>query len=81
MYLLYVFADTVSSYCMIHPSGSLPNPKNCAQFYDCSVRDSEYGLYLKECQYPLLYEIETGTCQHYSKVNCGSRYEPVEPCK
>nr|XP_022322146.1 uncharacterized protein LOC111123822 isoform X3 [Crassostrea virginica] len=73
--------DDVSSYCMIHPSGSLPNPKNCAQFYDCSVKESEYGLYLKECQHPLLYEIETGTCQHYSKVNCGSRYEPVEPCE
>ncbi|XP_062614315.1 uncharacterized protein LOC134276051 isoform X2 [Saccostrea cucullata] len=73
--------NTISSYCMMHSTGSFPNPENCAQFYDCSTRDSEYGLYLKECQYPQLYEIETDTCQHFSRVNCGSRYEPIEPCE
>ena len=71
----------MTDYCIAHPTAALPNPDNCAQFYDCAVQQGEYGGHQRECEYPKLYSVETGTCQHFSRVNCGHRYEPITPCE
>ncbi|KAJ8316013.1 hypothetical protein KUTeg_006027 [Tegillarca granosa] len=40
----------------------------------------EYGNYLHECPYPSLYDEETGSCHHYSKVQCKTDLSPKHHC-
>lgn len=71
----------VSSYCQQNPDNVLPNPDNCAQFYQCGQINHVTGSYLRECIYPKLYDATSQTCKHFTEVQCGARYEPKAPCK
>lgn len=59
--------------------GLIPDPSNCARFYNCST-----GLMnplSQECQYPSLFSIIRRACVNFESVQCGVRYEPQSPCK
>ena len=61
--------------------GLVVKQDNCAQFYDCSKPVTELGQYIQECPYPQLFNEDTHQCEHFSQVDCRSRYQPKAPCK
>lgn len=69
------------SYCRAYPTAVVAHPWNCAQFFNCSHRQSRLGGYLDECPYPMLYSTEKQICSNFTAVNCKSRPEPKGPCK
>lgn len=69
------------SYCHAYPTAVVAHPWNCAQFFNCSHRQSRLGGYLDECPYPMLYSTEKQICSNFTAVNCKSRPEPKGPCK
>lgn len=79
--LLSSFLVDVISYCRAHPTAVVAHPWNCAQFFNCSHRQSRLGGYLDECPYPMLYSTEKQICSNFTAVNCKSRPEPKGPCK
>lgn len=36
---------------------------------------------MKECEYPQLFSTESGTCENFTDVTCGTRHEEKEGCK
>lgn len=56
------------------------NTENCAWF---SVQLSTIlnTTFHYSCLYPLLFDIETKECKHYSQVQCNQRFEPKDACK
>lgn len=88
--LYFVFSVDVPEYCQANPSEVLPDPDNCAQYFNCSdpaIRGSINGAvnlpenYRKECQYPDLFDPVHKECQTFTAVNCSKRNEPQAPCK
>ena len=79
--LLTFLSVDVNSYCQAHPTAVVAQPGNCAQFFNCSRRNSPFGNYLNECPYPMLYSTEKERCSNFTSVSCRSRPEPQEPCK
>lgn len=67
----------VPGYCTVHPNAVLPDPDNCAKFYNCSEKN---GLH-KECTYPDLFNPDGQICQEFLNVTCSTRKEPQAPCK
>ncbi|KAK3589928.1 hypothetical protein CHS0354_034946 [Potamilus streckersoni] len=67
-------------YCSQNPTARLPNPENCALFFDCRIQNTPMGNFLRECPYLQLFSSETNTCQYYLQVKCGTRFEPKKPC-
>ncbi|XP_048257667.1 uncharacterized protein LOC124146566 isoform X2 [Haliotis rufescens] len=65
----------------------IPHPTKCAQYYNCSApgmiihRYGFLGQNLQECPFPELYNPETQRCEHYCKVTCGNRTEPLGKCE
>ena len=76
-----MLSDVVGPICLDTPDAMLPNPDNCAQYYDCHEENSLLGHYLMECPYPQLFNDELGKCSDYTEVVCGTRFEPKSPCK
>lgn len=71
---------SVNGFCERQPGLVFPSFTNCAQFYECGRYNNKTGTYLHECAYPLLYDIDSKTCQYFTNVNCGERNVPQAPC-
>ncbi|XP_062607658.1 uncharacterized protein LOC134269470 [Saccostrea cucullata] len=69
--------------CSKNHSAAIPDPENCAKFYNCSKLLSSKTLedMKTECGYPDLFSLSTGRCQNFKTVNCTKRKEPVTPCE
>ncbi|XP_062614311.1 uncharacterized protein LOC134276045 [Saccostrea cucullata] len=76
-----ILPENVNGFCKYHPSSRLPSWINCAQYYDCSMRDSIYQPYLHECTYPQLFSLATLQCEDFHHISCGVRTEPMTPCQ
>jgi len=51
-------------------------------YYDCTLSSNMYGeTFLQECPYPSLFDPTQGMCLDFSQVTCGTREEPLAPCK
>jgi hypothetical protein len=79
----------VPDYCVANPSKLLPDPDNCAHYFNCSdptvavvTRQlvNSTGHYRKECPYPDLFDSVLQQCQMFSSVKCNTRPEPQAPC-
>lgn len=62
-----------------------PKSDNCAQFYNCSLprgspQPGYLGPYVDECPYPKLFSENTGKCENFKTVTCGSREEIKYAC-
>ena len=86
------FIVDVPDYCQAHPTDVLPDPNNCAHYFNCSDRSSSMvtraanqnsvpGNYRKECKYPQLFGMTKKRCRNFENVTCGNRTEPQAPCK
>ena len=71
------FTVDVPDYCKAHPSAMIPDPTNCAKFYNCSQKMAVTS----ECKYPDLFSDVTKQCEQFQSVSCDTRKEPQEPCK
>ena len=63
------------------PTDIAASPLSCAQYFDCAQQVTPLGNYKKECPYPQLFDQTTANCLPYVMVNCGKRFEPIDPCK
>ena len=77
-------------YCAAHPSEVLPDPDNCAHFFNCSdptlttitrVGGLTPANYRKECHYPDLFDETIKQCNNFEMVKCDKKPEPQAPCK
>lgn len=63
----------------------IPDPANCARYYNCSDPSLAQGLdepYRQECKYPRLFQSAGVGCQLFTMVRCQkNRYVPKTPCK
>jgi len=68
--------------CPVGSSYKKAHPKECAQFYHCGqpAREERWEKHLQECDYPMLYNLDSERCEHFSMVKCGLRREPIDPC-
>ncbi|XP_052086947.1 protein jagged-1-like [Mytilus californianus] len=85
----------VNQTCKADADTFIPHPNTCQLFYNCSQaltplpkEDRIYTYkpqilrpaYLHECPYPELFSVKTLSCQNYTEVECGSRYETKNKC-
>ena len=68
---------------MKNPSALIVDPDNCARYYNCSQMITYDGFqqYQAECDYPLLFNDKSKSCDDFTLVKCGTRMEPKAPCK
>ncbi|XP_025078284.1 uncharacterized protein LOC112554611 [Pomacea canaliculata] len=66
----------------------LPHPFKCHWFYNCSApledgkaEEQGWDQLTEECPYPKLFSASTGSCEDYSKVDCGDRDLYLDPCE
>ncbi|WAR05418.1 hypothetical protein MAR_020787 [Mya arenaria] len=71
----------ITQVCQANPTAVLPDPTNCASYYDCSARAGLGAGYRKECRYPDLFSVATGACGNFTTVDCDKRLEPQAPCE
>lgn len=68
-------------FCSLLPNDILMHPTRCGQYYDCKRPNSRFGeIYLQECPYPALFDLNTKSCLDFTEVICGQRVEPIAPC-
>lgn len=82
---------TIDEVCIRHPNLIIKNADDCHRYYNCSGEDP--GLsgwvfydfwpskYKHECHYPLMFSDVTMRCEHYTVVNCGTRFKPTWECQ
>ena len=81
-FFLYLLSVDAVDYCAANPTDIVPTPDNCAQYYNCTERNTFLGNHTKECKYPDLFSTQTNACQNFETVHCAkSRTEPQAPCK
>ncbi|XP_052252891.1 uncharacterized protein LOC127859481 isoform X4 [Dreissena polymorpha] len=68
-------------YCRVHPTAKIPEPHNCAKYYDCTKKGRTLQDFTSECQYPDLFSMTTNQCENFSQVACTPRTEPQAPCE
>lgn len=70
-------------YCASSVDAKIAHPRICSRYYDCKLtRPREnFNKYEGECRYPLLYSERYQRCIDFSDVQCGSKIEPLSPCK
>ncbi|XP_048739126.2 uncharacterized protein LOC125653602 [Ostrea edulis] len=66
--------------CTFPSDKKLEYAENCARYYDCENKILEGNPKLTECPFPLLFDVESQRCDHFSMVQCGTRYEPKDAC-
>ena len=74
------YSEHIGEFCKYHPTVRLPSWLNCAEYYDCSIKDSIYRPYLHECPYPQLFSSASLQCEDFAQVSCAARPEPMAPC-
>ncbi|GFS04990.1 fibropellin-1 [Elysia marginata] len=61
----------------------LPHYDACHKYYDCTSSErsarSEDDM-VRTCKYPQLFSVDSGKCEDFSKVDCGTRKEAMKPC-
>ena len=67
-------------YCAANPFDIVPTPDNCAQYYNCTEKNSHIGGHVMECKYPDLFSTQNQSCQNFETVHCTKRMEPQTPC-
>jgi hypothetical protein len=67
--------------CTFPSDKKLEDAENCARYYDCENKISEGKAKLTECPFPLSFDAKSQRCDHFSMVQCGTRYEPKDVCK
>ena len=69
--------------CDLYPNIVRPSPYDCAHFIDCSKSRPGFPVseFVKECEYPQLFSVDTMECEHFDRVQCTIRHEPRAPCK
>ena len=72
--------DTVD-YCAANPNDIIATPDNCAQYYNCTERQTTIGDHVMECKYPDLFSKTSHSCENFEAVQCTIRKEPQAPCK
>ncbi|VDI08421.1 Hypothetical predicted protein [Mytilus galloprovincialis] len=84
----------VNQTCKYNTESLIPHPNTCQLFYNCSqavspipTTEKVYAnsripqhAYLHECPYPELFSTTSMSCQNYTDVKCGSRYETKNKC-
>ena len=65
----------IPEYCKAHRTAVIPDPDNCAKYYNCTYTQHQ------ECKYPGLYNPNTRSCDKFTSVSCDHRQEPQAPCK
>lgn len=91
MFYLFIHTVDVPDYCAANPKRVLPDPDNCAHYFNCSSVPRQgvrrissaiaLGKYGVECQYPDLFDDLTQQCKNFTNVNCSTRTEPQAPCE
>ncbi|CAG2185606.1 unnamed protein product [Mytilus edulis] len=71
----------IPDYCKVHPTAMIPDPTNCAKFYNCSQNMATKTAVTSECKYPDLFSDVSQKCERFQNVSCKSRMEPQAPCK
>ncbi|KAJ8316011.1 LOW QUALITY PROTEIN: hypothetical protein KUTeg_006025 [Tegillarca granosa] len=78
----------VPDFCKANPQAILPDPDNCAHYFNCSQNSSSIhrkltsiGNYRVECSYPDLFDQKWLTCHNFTNVTCDHRPEPQAPCE
>ncbi|XP_041347811.1 uncharacterized protein LOC121367600 [Gigantopelta aegis] len=73
------YIDTI---CRWNPNAKLPSPVSCGQYFDCSQTggSGQYAKYVMECPYPQLFSERNKRCEHFKRVQCGTRRVPKAPC-
>lgn len=80
----------VPKYCQANPTEILPDPDNCAHYYNCSVAMATtfrsgtpvvVSQKQMECPYPDLYDPVRRMCANFTSIDCKQRKEPQAPCK
>ncbi|XP_071083913.1 uncharacterized protein [Haliotis cracherodii] len=76
-------ASAMNPICLTKRLPLIPHPTECAQYYNCTTPAMKHywEANLQECPYPQLYDPGTQRCEHYSKVQCGNRTEPLGKCE
>lgn len=74
-------AEYIKEMCFANPRAIVPHPTNCAQYFDCSRDNTQFGHYLMECDYPMLFDEQSLQCRNFFDVTCGKKFEPKAPCK
>lgn len=89
-YFIIIPTVDVPDYCVANPKDVLPDPDNCAHFFDCNNKTTmvhraahvvSIQSYTKECQYPDLFDSNNRQCRLFTAVKCETRPEPMTPCK
>ncbi|VDI50299.1 Hypothetical predicted protein [Mytilus galloprovincialis] len=85
----------VNQTCKSDVDSLIPHPNTCQLFYNCSQAVSPLPTedrrtphmphtlrppFLHECPFPELFSTVTMSCQNYTDVKCGSRYETKNKC-
>jgi hypothetical protein len=68
-----LFTVDVPDYCKAHPKAILPDPDNCAHYFNCSDATTATitratmaaGNYRKECHYPDLFDDSIKQCNNF----------------
>ncbi|VDI58558.1 Hypothetical predicted protein [Mytilus galloprovincialis] len=71
----------IPDYCKVHPTAMIPDPTNCAKFYNCSQNMATKTAVTSECKYPDLFSDVSQKCERFQNVSCKSRMEPQAPCE
>ena len=71
----------VLDYCKVHQAAMIPDPTNCAKFYNCSQNMATKTAVTSECKYPDLFSRVSNKCERFQNVSCDTRKEPQAPCK
>jgi hypothetical protein len=82
--IIVSFTGVLTKLCQDNPTMVIPDPANCARYYNCSDPSITPGLepYRQECKYPRLYQNANVGCQLFTLVRCqANRYIPKTPCK
>lgn len=90
-FVVFIYTVDVPDYCTANTKRVLPDPDNCAHYYNCSSVPRQgvprissataLGKYGAECQYPDLFDDLTQQCRNFTDVNCSTRTEPQAPCE
>ena len=75
------FSVDVPQFCQANPTAIVRDEDNCAQYYNCSDKQSNLGNFLAECRYPDLFSDVYMNCRSFNTVSCDKRLEPQSPCK
>ncbi|PVD19358.1 hypothetical protein C0Q70_19846 [Pomacea canaliculata] len=72
--------------CRANPGTLVAYPSNCNWYYNCTVAalvhlDGHVAALEEECRYPQLFDTVTSRCREFINVQCGDRFEPVDPCE